>query len=255
MIPAIPSPWPRPRYAPDGAARLTYIALLPEAVELAKKDHALFEGFGFETRYRGDDTGWFDGWTDPKGLFGSLLLRTPGIDIAGLSGCKVATIVTGTFEDPADLGYLQRAFVILRLLVQAGAVAVLDVDPMIWWPRADLEALDEGWDFDVADHIRIVFEPGEREPGAGHICHTLGMAKFGRPDLAIGGLQREHAEIAGEMLENLATAVAEGEVFQSGDVVEPEGFPPLQVQEVEDDSTSPDPFFGNRSLWLLPEEA
>lgn len=255
MIPALPHPWPRPNYAPDGPARLSYLVLLPDAVELAQKAHPLFEGFSFQTRYRGDDVAWFDGWLDPKGAYGSLLLRTPGIDIAGLSTCKAALLLEGTFDEPKDLGHIQRAFVILRLLAKAGAVAVLDVGSMLWWPKADLEELEDDWEFEISDHIRIVFEPFEREEGQGHLCHTLGMAKFGRPDLAIGGLEREHAEAAGEMLENLAIAEAQGEVFHPGDVVEPDGFPPLQIEVVEDDNGADSMLFGNRSIWLVPEEA
>lgn len=256
MIPTPPAPWPRPRYVPAGSARIAYVALLPEAVELAQKDHPLLQGFSIESRYRGDDPGWFEGLVGPRSALGSLLLRTPGLDMVALSQCKAAMILTGVFEDPSDLGYLQRAFLLLQLLAKsAGLVAACDVEAKLWWTRQDLEELPEDWEFDVSDHVRVVFEAEEREPGAGHICHTLGLAKFGRPDLAIGGLEREHAEAAGEMLVNLATALAQGDVFETGDVVEPEGFPPLRCEELEDDSDSEDPIFGNRAIWLVPEES
>lgn len=254
MIPNVPAPWPRPRYVPAGAARVAYVILLPEAVELAQKNHPLFEGFSLEARYRLDDPAWFDGWVAPKGAFGSLLMRTPGIDIAALGSCKAAMVLSAEIADPKDLGYLQRAFLIARLLVQrAGAVAVCDVESMVWWTKDQLADIPDDWEFDVADHMRVVFEAKEREPGAGHLCHTLGLAKFGRPDLAIGGLEREHAEAAGGMLEDLATALAEGDNFETGDVVEPEGFPALRCEELPDDSGSPDTTFGNRSIWLVPE--
>ncbi|AKU91443.1 hypothetical protein [Vulgatibacter incomptus] len=255
MIADLPIPWPRPRYVSAGPARVAYLALLPEAGELAQKGHPLFEGFEITARYRGEDPEWFDGWVNPKGTFGSLLLRTPGIDMVALTTCKAAVVLSGEFAEPKDLGYIQRAFRIMQLLAKAGAVAVCDVESMVWWPRSDIEELGADWDFDVSDHVRVVFESAEREPGAGHLCHTLGMAKFGRPDLAIAGLEREHAEAAGEMLLNLATALAQGDQFETGDVVEPDGFPPLRCEELGDDTGSPDSTFGNRSLWLVPEEA
>lgn len=251
----IPTPWPRPSYTPNGPARLSFIVLLPEPIQLAREGHPLFDGFSFELRYSGDDLAWFEGWTDPKSLYGSLLLRTPGVDIAALSSCRVAAVLTGTFEDPKDLGYLQRAFIILQLLAKNGAVAALDLDAILWWPRSDLEELGDDFDFELSDHIRVVFEPEEREPGAGHLCHTLGMAKFAQPDLALGGLAPEHAEAASEMLANLAQAMVEGEVFEEGDVIEPEGFPPLVCELVEDDTGTEEAIFGNRSIWLVPEEA
>lgn len=251
----IPTPWPRPRYAPNGPARLGFLVLLPEPIQLARTNHPLFEGFSYELRFRGDDIAWFDGWTDPKGLPGSLLLRTPGVDIAAISACPVAALLTGVFENPRDLGHIQRAFVILRNLAKEGAAAALDLQALLWWPRKDLEAIEDDWGFEIGDHLRIVFEPHERQPGAGHLCHTLGMAKFGQPDLALGGLAPEHADAASEMLENLATAMAEGEVFSAGDVIEPGGFPPLACELVDDDSGTEDEIFGNRSLWLVPEEA
>lgn len=254
MITDLPTPWPRPRYSPGGAARLAFVALLPDAGEMAQKDHPLLEGFTTTVRYRGDDPAWFDGWVDPKQVFGSLLLRTPGVDVAALTRCKAALVLSGEFPDPKDLGYLQRAFRILQLLAKAGAVAVCDVETMSWWPKAALEELGDDWEFEVSDHIRVVFESQEREPGGGHLCHTLGMAKFGRPDLAIGGLEREHAQAAGEMLENVATALIEGDNFESGDVLEPDGFPPLRCEEVDDDSGNAEPIFGNRSIWLVPDE-
>jgi hypothetical protein len=254
VIPALPSPWPRERFVAGGdQARLAYVALLPEAVELAKQSHPLFAGFEFAVHYRGDDPAWFDGWVDPRSSFGSLLLRTPGVDMAGLAACKAAVVITGSFDDPRDLGYLQRAFLVLKLLAKAGAVAICDVDAMIWWTRESLEELPNDWELDVADHLRIVFEPTEREPGAGHLCHTLGMAKFGRPDLAIGGLDREHAQDAGGMLMDLATALAQGERFEDGDVIEPQGFPPLRCQAAADDSGTQEVLFGNTSIWLVPE--
>ena len=129
------------------------------------------------------------------------------------------------------------------------------MESRLWWTKQDLEELPADWEFEVSDHVRVVFEAQERAPGTGHICHTLGLAKFGRPDLAIAGLEREHAEAAGEMLENLATALAQGDAFETGDVVEPEGFPPLRCEELADDSETDDPTFGNRSLWLIPEES
>lgn len=250
----LPTPWQRPRYTPAGAARLAYVALLPEAGEMNQKDHPILEGFTTTVRYQGEDPEWFDGWVNPKQAFGSLLLRTPGIDIAALTRCKAALVLSGEFPEPSDLGYLQRAFQILKLLAGAGAVAVCDVDAMVWWSQESLIELDDDWEFDISDHIRIVFESQEREPGNGHLCHTLGMAKFGRPDLAIGGLSLEHAQAAGEMLRNVATALAEGDSFETGDVIEPAGFPPLRCEEVGDDSGSAESIFGNRSIWMVPEE-
>jgi hypothetical protein len=226
---------------------------MPEAVEIAQRDHPLFAGMKIESKARDEEPSWFDGWTNPRSAFGSLLMRTPGVDIPALGSCREAMILSGTVDDPADLGHLQRAFLVMKLLTRAGAVAACDVESMIWWTKAQLEELPDAWEFDVADHVRVVFEAAEREPGAGHLCHTLGMAKFGRPDLAIGGMEREHAEAAGEMLESLATALAEGDAFETGDVVEPVGFPPLTCTEVADDTGTPDVIFGNRSIWLTPE--
>lgn len=254
MIPDVPAPWPRPRYVSAGPATFAYVVLLPEPIELSRPDHPLFESIVLETKTRSDDPDWFKGWTDPKTSFGSQLLRTPGIDIVGAQGAQAAMIVRGVVEDPKSLGHLQRSFLLLKLLTGAGAVAACDVEALVWWTREQLEDLPDDWEFDVADHIRIVFESQETEPGAGHLCHTLGMAKFGRPDLAIGGIEREHASAAGEMLENLATALAEGDNFETDDIVEPDGFPPLRCEEVEDDSGTPETIFGNRSLWLIPEE-
>ena len=255
MIPNVPAPWPRPRYVPGGPARLAYVVLMPDAVELSQKDHPLFRGFKIEARYRGDDPAWFEGWINPRSSFGALLMRTPGVDMVALTQCKAAMVITGTVEEPADLGHLQRAFLVMKLLAQrAGAVAACDVESMVWWPKSQLEELPDGWEFDVADHVRVVFEAQEREPGSGHLCHTLGMAKFGRPNLAIGGLEREHAETAGDMLEMLATALADGDVFEGGQVIEVEGFPALVCEEAPDDSEAEEPIFGNRSIWLIPEE-
>jgi len=255
VIPNVPAPWPRPRYVSAGPARLAFVVLMPDAVELAQKDHPLFRDFHVEARYRGDDPSWFEGWVNPRTPYGSQLMRTPGLDMVALTRCKAAMVLSATIEEPRDLGYLQRAFLVLQLLAQrADAVAACDVEAMTWWTRAALEELPADWSFDIADHVRVVFESQEREPGAGHICHTLGMAKFGRPDLAIGGLSLEHADAAGDMIENLATALAEGDNLETGDVVEPDGFPPLRCEEVPDDSGSEDPIFGNRAIWLVPEE-
>jgi len=255
VIPDVPAPWPRPRYVKAGAARFAYVALLPDGLELKKGDHPLFAGLTLETKWKSEEPEWFAGFTDPKRTYGALLMRTPDVDIPALAGVQAAMVISGTIEDPADLGHVQRCFLVLQLLCKAGLVVALDVESMVWWTREQLAELPPDWEFDVADHLRVVFEAAEREPGGGHLCHTLGMMKFGRPDLAIGGLAREHAEAAGEMLESLATALAEGDAFETGDVVEPDDFPPLECTELPDDTGAEEATFGNRSIWLVPTEA
>lgn len=254
MISNVPAPWPRPRYQAAGPARLAWVVLLPDAGELPA-DHPLVSGFQMQTRYYGDDPAWFDGWMSPRSSFGAALMRTPGLDMVALSGCKAAMTIAVEVEDPSDLGYLQRALLLVRLLAEkAGAVAACDLEAVRWWTRTDLAELPPDLDFEISDHIRVVFEPVEREPGQGHICHTRGMAKFGRPDLALPGMSPEHVEAAVDLLEKMANELADGENFETGDVVEFEGFPPLRCEEVADDSDSDDLTFANRSLWLIPEE-
>lgn len=254
MIPNVPAPWPRNRYQAAGPARLAWVVLLPDAGELPA-EHPLVKGFQIEARYYGDDPAWFDGWMSPRSTYGAALMRTPGLDMVALGSCKAAMTIAAEVEDPNDLGYLQRALLLVRLLAEkAGAVAACDVEALRWWTKADLEELPADLDFEISDHVRVVFEPTEREPGQGHICHTLGMAKFGRPDLALPGMLPEHVEAAVDLLEKMAGELADGENFETGDVVEFEGFPPLRCEELPDDSGTDDVTFGNRSLWLIPEE-
>ena len=118
VIPTPPAPWTRPRYVPAGPARIVYVALVPDAVEFAQKDPPLLRGFSIESRYQGDAPEWFEGLVGPRGMLGSQLLRTPGLDMVALAQCKAAMILTAVIEDPADLGYLQRAFLYLQLLAQ-----------------------------------------------------------------------------------------------------------------------------------------
>ena len=246
--------WPRPnrKAASDARARQHYIAFFAEEaadVSISAQEDGLPAGdplapFKVEAY---DAPAWVAGWS--AGPLGAFLDDTPDVDAAAVRRCRAAMAAWASVPDPLTLAGLQGGMALCRAFARAGAVAVLDVVSMRWWGAEALLALAPDRPFDIREHVTLTFETESAHPEVGHLCHSRGMAKFARPDLAIHLAGPAHAAEAGRMLNTIATAMALGFEPAHGDTTRAAGFQ-VRFEGRPDDSARPSPLFFNRSFEL-----
>lgn len=246
--------WPRPnrRAATDARAKQHYIAFFPNEaadVEVSAAEDGLPAGdplapFKVEVY---DAPAWVAGWS--AGPLGVFLDDTPDIDAAAVRACPCAMAAWASVPDPLTLATLQGGMGLSKAFVRAGAVAVLDVVALRWWSPEALAALPPDRPFDIREHVTLTFETEARHPEVGHLCHSRGMAKFARPDLAMHLAGPQHAATAGQLLNTLATALALGAAPVDGDTTRAAGVV-VRFEARPDDAGEASPLFFNRSFEL-----
>jgi hypothetical protein len=107
---------------------------------------------------------------------------------------------------------LQAAEALLVEWAQNGQLSFA-LDCLTWtWRRADeIKARS----FSVEQHFTVVVEAVERQPGAGHLVRTRGLAKFALPEIGMRA-PRAEAERVSEWVREVGRRGAEGEPLQPG---------------------------------------
>lgn len=247
--------WPRPnrKAATEARARQHYIAFFaeePQDVAISAVEDGLPAGdplasFKVEAY---DAPAWVQGWSG--GPLGAILDDTPDVDAAAVRACRAAMAAWSNVPDPLTLGALQGGMALCKAFARAGAAAVLDVVALRWWGPAALRELAPDRPFDVREHVALTFETEARHPEVGHLCHSRGMAKFARPDLALHLAGPGHAAAAGQLLNTIATAMALGLAPEGGDTTRACGTV-VRFDARPDDSGQPSPLFFNASFELV----
>jgi hypothetical protein len=134
-------------------------------------------------------------------------------------------VVEVKLRDAADLGYLQCAWAMARWLVRGGAAAVFDDAARTWHTAAAVLEWPAPLDFKIDRETQLVFET-DTEPGRGHLMHSRGMRKFGRPDVLTElppgqGLRWQVDELA-KVLTAISTELALGQTLAAGRMVQME---------------------------------
>ena len=90
------------------------------------------------------------------------------------------------------------------------------------------------------------------DPRFGHICHTRGMRKFGRPDLVICGLSLQHGSMAADLLHALAVPMVQGQRLRPGVRLSQDWFQGT-CEAYLPRKNAPDLALDNHALVLLPD--
>jgi hypothetical protein len=184
---------------------------LPSAVSLRR--------FDLRAHARATATEWFDGWRT------GALRRIALGDLGGLEALDATTMChtfTCQVQAPVDLSHVQAGWAIARWMVARGATVVVDALSNRYWSAAEVAAVPADAPFDLDRELRVVFETAATV-GAGHVAHTRGMSRFGRPDL-VAVVREDDAAWAGELLRSVAGAFAEGALPGADVVIElPDG--------------------------------
>lgn len=248
--------WRRPYHAPQGGMASVILFAFAEqpldlSAPLSRSRHGLPPQFSLDEldirqHRREEDPQWFDGFFSPELL--SMAAADLG-DGADLSRMRAVCSLRFVALEPADLAYLQGSWAVARWLCDCGAEVVHDAHAIRWHSGADLLALGAARDFDIEHEVKLIFEADETS-GFGHVTHTRGLAKFGRPDIVLAGVQPRDARVCGVLLNALARRAALGAPLRAGQTVGPAGLFPRPLLEYEPDGSHPQVHLNNDGLVL-----
>ena len=219
-------PWPRDNYTSGGgAAEIALIALssakLPDPLPVSRGKHGMPEdGDGAESisivaRDRVEDPIWFV--EQVLGPFTELIATDLGPAAAATAlSAEHAYVIEAQLDDPDDLGHVQAAWALAKCVCEEGAAVVIDVYAARAHLGSEVASLVPERTFDVMHEVTLFFE--ELENGT-LSAWSLGLRKFGRPDLVLVDITPETATEAALLLRDIAATLASGERIEPGDQV------------------------------------
>lgn len=219
--------WPREHFVVGGGpGEIALIALssqkMPDPLPVSRKRHGMpEEGLGSESvalvaRDRAEDPTWFT--EQVVAPFADLIAADLGPQHAAAAlAAEHAYIIEAQLDDPDDLGHIQAAWALAKCLCEEGATVVIDVYAARAHLAAEVSGLSPEREFDVMHEVTLFFD----ETGDGTLAAwSLGLRKFGRPDIVLLGLSPDAATDAALMLRDVAATLADGERIEPGDTVE-----------------------------------
>ncbi|HEY4057042.1 MAG TPA: hypothetical protein VGM39_10555 [Kofleriaceae bacterium] len=217
--------WPRENYTLGGGpAQVALIALssakLPDPLPVSRKTHGMpDEGEGptsvaLVARDRAEDPTWFT--ESVLAPFADLIVQDLGDDAAATAlAAEHAYVIEASIDDPDDLGHLQAAWALAKCVCEEGAAVVIDVYAARAHLGTDIAKLSPERAFDVMHEVTFFFEETRDTVAA----WSLGLRKFGRPDLVLLDISPPLAAEAALMLRDISAALASGERIEPGDLI------------------------------------
>jgi hypothetical protein len=218
--------WTREHYTLGGGhASVALIALstakLPDPLPVSRKHHGMpDEGDGptaiaIIARDRVDDPKWFT--EEVVAPFADLIAADLGPQHAAAAlACNHAYVIEAELDDPDDNGHVQAAWALAKCVCEEGATIVIDVYAARAHLGSEVAELAPDRGFDVMHEVTLFFD----EIGDGTLAAwSLGLRKFGRPDLVLLGLSADSATEAALLLRDVAGMLAAGERIEAGDTI------------------------------------
>jgi len=250
--------WPRTGYTLGGGeAQVALIALstakLPDPLPVSRKRHGMPTSEGASAvaivvKDRAEDPAWFaDNVVAP---FLELITADLGEDATARAlAAQHAYIIEVGVADPDDLGHVQAAWALAKCVCEEGAAIVIDVYAARAHFGGDIAGLAPDRKFDIMHEVTFFFE----ETGPQRMAAwSLGLRKFGRPDLVLLDIPAPLATDAAVLLRDVSAALADGERIEPGDMLEgPDGVQLSALRFVADR----EPLVGVEGPALLLERA
>jgi hypothetical protein len=218
------APWRRDSYVlGGGAAEVALIALssaaLPDPLPVSRSRHGMpDDGDGPESvsivvRHRAEDPAWFaDQVLAP---FADLIAGDLGPDDAATALiAEHAYVIESQLADPDDLGHVQAAWALAKCVCEEGATVVIDVHAARAHLGSQVAALAADRKLDIMHEITLFFDEA---PDGTLAAWSMGLRKFGRPDIVLLGIPPEAATDAALVLRDIAATLADGERIEPGD--------------------------------------
>jgi len=220
-------PWIREGYVlGGGAAQVALIALssakLPDPLPVSRSGHGMPDhgegasSIAIVAKDRAEDPTWFT--EQVLAPFTDLIAGDLGAEAAATAlAAEHAYVIEAAIDDPDDLGHVQAAWALAKCICEEGAAIVVDVYAARAHLGSTIAALEPERAFDVMHEVTFFFE----ETGPQQLAAwSLGLRKFGRPDLVLLDIEAPAATEAAVLLRDLSAALADGERIEPGDIVE-----------------------------------
>ena len=252
------APWRRDNYVLGGAdAEVALIALssvkLPDPLPVSRGRHGMpddGDGAGAVTliaRARAEDPAWFaDQVVAP---FADQIATDLGPEAAAAAlAAEHAYVIEAHADDPDDLGHLQAAWALAKCVCEEGAAVVVDIHAARAHLGSEVAALAPDRSFDVMHEVTLFFD---EQPDGLLAAWSLGLRKFGRPDLVLLGVSPDATTEAALVLRDVAATLADGERIEPGDQI---GAPDGSVLTAArfDPATAPGVAVDGAALLLAP---
>jgi hypothetical protein len=236
----VAAPWRREHYTTGGGAgEIALIALssvrLPDPLPVSRTKHGMPDtgdgplSVAIVARDRAEDPAWFaDQVLAP---FTELISSDLGPSAAAAAlAAEHAYVIEAQLDDPDDLGHIQAAWALAKCVCEEGASVVIDVYAARAHLASDVAELAPDRSFDVMHEVTLFFD----EQGDGSLAAwSLGLRKFGRPDLVVLGITPDDATEAALLLRDVAQTLASGERLEPGDTVGAPGGDTLVVERFD----------------------
>ncbi|MDB4958121.1 MAG: hypothetical protein JWO36_5690 [Myxococcales bacterium] len=218
--------WSRDSYVTGGGpGEIALIALsstkLPDPLPISRKRHGMpDEGDGPDAialvaRDRAEDPAWFT--EQVVAPFADLIASDLGPNLAALAlHAEHAYVIEAQLADPDDLGHVQAAWALAKCVCEEGATIVIDVYAARAHLGAEVAALSPERGFDVMHEVTLFFDETDNNTLA---AWSLGLRKFGRPDIVLLGVAPDAATEAALLLRDIAATLAAGDRIEPGDTV------------------------------------
>jgi hypothetical protein len=195
-------------------------AKLPDPLPISRSKHGMPESESADAvslvaRDRADDAAWFvDQVVAP---FADLITSDLGQDVAAAAlATEHAYVIEGELDDPEDLGHVQTAWALAKCLCEQGASIVIDVYAARAHLGVEVADLAPDRSFDIMHEVTLFFD---ETPEGSLAAWSLGLRKFGRPELVLLDVDPETASDTALLLRDLAQTLAGGERIEPGDGV------------------------------------
>ncbi len=218
--------WRRDNYTTGGGrGEIALIALsmtkLPDPLPISRLQHGMpEEGEGPQqiaivARDRAEDPDWFT--ESVLAPFTELIAMDLGPNAAAAAlASDHAYVIEVQLNDPDDNSHVQAAWALAKCVCEEGAAVVIDVYAARAHLGSEIAALHPERPFDVMHEVTLFFD--EQEDGT-LAAWSLGLRKFGRPDLVLVGIPPESATETALVLRDVAATLASGERIEPGDQV------------------------------------
>ncbi|HUS31208.1 MAG TPA: hypothetical protein VMZ53_22010 [Kofleriaceae bacterium] len=208
-----------------GTGEIALIALsqrkLPDPLPVSRKQHGMpDEGDGptsiaLVARDRAEDPAWFT--EQVVAPFADLIAADLGPQHAAIAlAAEHAYVIEAQLSDPDDLGHVQAAWALAKCVCEEGATIVIDVYAARAHLGSEIARMPADRAFDIMHEVTLFFD----ELADGHLAAwSLGLRKFGRPDIVLLDVVPDGATDAALMLRDVANTLASGERIEPGDTV------------------------------------
>ena len=149
-----------------------------------------------------------------QGLAWSLFERDHGELAARVTAAPDAMVVRGNLYEPATLVYLRHAIGLVQLLLDHGGLAVHDLQTLRWYSAAEWKA--ELFKDQLLPHEHVMLLTSQEDDGERSWIRSRGMRKFGRPDVSVRRVPREHRDQAAALVNRLVAIQVRGATVPEG---------------------------------------